>query len=270
VFEDILYEVTEGVATITFNRPEKRNALGVRAFEELAGALREAGADETVGVIVLAGKGKAFCAGGDIDMAQTVLRNESAARAHFFGRMIEASNWVVSVGKPVVASVQGACIGGGAELVTFVDFVIADESAFFLYNGTDIGGCSWWGGPQLLPILVGVRRAEEILYLSERVTADEAARIGLINRVVPIGELAAATDAFCQRLLDTSEEGLRLTKAALRSTKELLLASMSGSAEMNVAAMGKRDLHDAFDAFREGRRMDWRALRSGLAPEPAR
>jgi enoyl-CoA hydratase/carnithine racemase len=201
-------------------------------------------------------------------MAQTVLTSESAGRAHYFGRMIAASQAVVALGQPVVCAVQGACVGGGAELMTFADYAVADESAFFIFNGTAIGGCSWWGGPQLLPLQVGLRKAEELLYLSSRVNADEAARIGLINRVVPVGELATATDEFCQRVLDMSEEGVRLTKAALRSTKELLLASMSASAEMNVAALGKPDLHAAFDAFLEGRSISWRALRPGLAAEP--
>jgi enoyl-CoA hydratase/carnithine racemase len=267
VFKDTTYDAEGGVATITFNRPERHNALGVRGYEELVAALRLAEADATVGVVVIAGAGRSWCAGGDIEMAQTVLTSEAAARTHFFGRMIEASSWMVSMGKPVVCAIQGACVGGGAELMTFADFVIADESAFFVYNGTAIGGCSWWGGPQLLPLLVGMRKAEELLYLSERIDAEEAARIGLINRVVTVGELARATDAHCQRILDLSEDGVRATKAALRSTKEILLATMSSAAEMNVAALGRPHLHAAFDAFREGRQMSWRALRPGLGED---
>jgi enoyl-CoA hydratase/carnithine racemase len=267
VFEDILYDVEGGVATITFNRPERRNALGVRGYDELVAALRRAEADETVGVVVIAGAGRSWCAGGDIEMAQTTLTSEAAARTHFFGRMIEASHWMLSIGKPVVCAIQGACVGGGAELMTFADFVIADASAFFIYNGTAIGGCSWWGGPQLLPLLVGMRKAEEILYLSARIDAEEAARIGLINRVVPVGELVRATHEHCQKILDLSEEGIRMTKAALRATKEILLANMSAAAEMNVAGLGKPHLHAAFDAFREGREMSWRALRPGLTPQ---
>jgi enoyl-CoA hydratase/carnithine racemase len=198
-------------------------------------------------------------------MAQSMLTSEHAGRDHFFGRMIESSNRILALGKPVVCSVHGACVGGGAELSTFADIVIADASAFFVFNGTAIGGCSWWGGPQLLPVLVGIRRAEEMLYLSARITADEAERIGLITRAVPVGELAAATNEVCERLLDLSEEGIRLTKAGLRSTKEILLTGMSASAEMNVAALAKPDLHAAFDAFLEGRTMSWRALRPGFA-----
>jgi enoyl-CoA hydratase/carnithine racemase len=262
-FDDMLYAVAEGVATITFNRPEKRNALGARGYEELIAALKQADADETAGVVVIAGNGKAFCAGGDIDMARTILTSESAARTHFFGRMIEASRWMLTMGKPVICSIQGACVGGGAELMTFADFVIADETAYFLYNGTALGGCSWWGGPQLLPLLVGMRKAEEILYLSERIDAEEAARIGLINRVVPGGELAAATNEYCQRILNLSEDGVRLTKAALRPTKEILLSSMSASAEMGLGALG--NLRATFEAMQDARPPSWRSKRPGLA-----
>jgi enoyl-CoA hydratase/carnithine racemase len=267
MFEDILYDVSGGVARITFNRPDTLNSLRIKTFDELVAALRLADEDETVGVVVVAGAGRAFCAGGDVEMAQTMLTSERAGRHHFFGRMMMASDLAVALSKPVICSVQGACVGGGAELTMFADMVIADETAYFLFNGTAIGGCSWWGAPQLLPLYVGMRKAEEILYLSRRVTAEEAGRIGLVTRVVPAGELETATNELCDSILDLSEEGMRFTKSALRSVKELVLASMSASAEMNASALGKGDLHAAFDAFREGRTMSWRALRPGLAAD---
>lgn len=268
IFDDLLYEVSAGVATITLNRPDKLNALREQSFEELADALRRAGADERAGVVVLTGAGRAFCAGGDLSMAQSVLTSEQAGRHHYFGRMIPASDAIVAIDKPVVCAVQGACIGGGAELMTFADYVIADETAFFVFNGTSIGGCSWWGA-QLLPLQVGLRRAEEILYFSSRVDAREAAQIGMINRVVPAGELAAAASAACEKLLDLSEDGLRLTKAALRSVKQEMLSSMSAAAEMNVSALAKPQLHAAFDAFLEGREMSWRELRPAFRENSA-
>jgi enoyl-CoA hydratase/carnithine racemase len=262
--DDILYEASRGVATITLNRPEKLNALRAGTYEELREAFRAADMDETVGVAVVRGAGRAFCAGGDIEMAQELLTSERAGRWHYFDRMIAASDVVIASGKPFIFAVHGACVGGGAELALFADMVIADETAYFVFNGTEIGGCSWWGAPQLLPLVVGMRRAEEMLYLSRRVYAEEAARIGLITRVVPAGGLEAESDAVCQRILDLSEDGTRLTKAAFRTTKQLLLAGMSASAEMNVAALGKPDLHAAFDAFLAGREMSWRGLRPGL------
>jgi enoyl-CoA hydratase/carnithine racemase len=260
--DDVLYDVAGGVATITLKRPEKLNALRIETYEGLIAALRAAGGDPSVGVVAIRGAGRAFCAGGDIEMAQTVLTSEHEARKHFFGRMIEVSKLVLALDRPVVCAVQGACVGGGAELVTFADLVLAGESAFFLFNGAEIGGGNWWGATQLLPLLVGLRRAEELLYLSRRVHAEEAERIGLVTRVVPDDELGSALAETCARLLDLSEDGLRLTKAGLRSTKELLLASLAAGAEMNVSALAKPGLHDAFAAFLEGRAMSWRELRA--------
>lgn len=260
--DDVLYEAAGGVARITLNRPAKLNALRVATFEQLIDALRAAAADEHVGVVVIAGAGRAFCAGGDIEMAQTVLTNEHAARHHFVARMAEVSKLMTALDKPVVCAVQGACVGGGAELITFADLVLAGESASIHFNGVEVGGGNWWGGTQLLPLLVGLRRAEELLYLSRRVSAAEAERIGLVTRVVPDDELAAAVDETCARILDLSEEGIRLTKAGLRATKELLLASLLATAEMNVSALTKPGLHEAFAAFLDGREMSWRALRA--------
>jgi enoyl-CoA hydratase/carnithine racemase len=262
-YTDLRYVAERGVATITLDRPEKLNALRVQTYDELLRSLREAGADETVGVVVVRGTGRAFCAGGDIEMAQSVLTSEAAGRTHFFERMIGVSDVIVGLGKPVIFSIHGACVGGGAEMALFADFVLADETAYFLFNGTKIGGGNWWGAPQLLPLMVGLRRAQEILYLSTKVDAKDAAEMGLVTRVVPAGTLEEATAEICERILDLSEEGVRLTKAALRPTMQLLLSSQAAAAELNVAAIGKPDLHAAFDAFLAGRAMSWRALRQG-------
>lgn len=262
-YQDIHYHADRGIATITLDRPEKLNALRVQTYDELLQALRGAGADDTVGVVVVRGAGRAFCAGGDIEMAQSVLTSETAGRTHFFERMVGVSDVIVGLGKPVVFSIHGACVGGGAEMALFADFVLTDETAYFLFNGTKIGGGNWWGAPQLLPLMVGLRRAQDILYLSTRIDAKQAAEIGLVTRVVPTGALDEATSEVCERILDLSEEGVRLTKAALRSTMQLLLSSQAAAAELNVAAIGRPDLHAAFDAFLTGRAMSWRALRKG-------
>jgi naphthoate synthase/2-ketocyclohexanecarboxyl-CoA hydrolase len=267
MYEQLIYELADGVATITLNRPEKLNALDEEAYDELRDAFVRAGKEDAAGVVVLRGAGRAFCAGGDVDMARTRLTDERAGRKHFFQRMLPVSDAIVALGKPVVFGVHGACVGGGAEICMFADYVIADESAFFVFNGTATGGCSWWGAPQLLPLLVGFRKAEEIMYFSRRVPAEEAERIGLINRMVAKGELDGALDSVCNELLDLSEDGLRLTKSAFRSTKQMLLAAMQAAAEENVAVMGKGELTGAFSAFREGRQMTWRDLRPGLTPE---
>jgi enoyl-CoA hydratase/carnithine racemase len=261
-YEDLRVELEDGVATIVLNRPEKRNALRVQTFEELIAALRAAGADGSIGVVSISGAGPTFCAGGDLEMAQTVLTSEHAGRHHFFARMIELSRAVLALDKPVVCAVHGACVGGGAELTTFADIVVAGESAVFRFNGTEIGGGNWWGATQLLPLLVGMRRAEELLYLSTPLDAAAAERIGLVTRVVADRDLEETTREICDRVLDLSADGMRLTKAGLRATKELVLSSMSAAAEANVAAFSTPGMHAAFAAFLERRPMDWRKLRA--------
>lgn len=261
MFDDLTYEVTSGRAQIVLNRPEKLNALRFQSYEELNRALLMAGADPTVGVVVIKGSGRAFCAGGDLDMANASLREARAARFHFFSRMIEVGHTMSMLSKPVICQVHGACVGGGAEMVLFADLIIAAEDCFFHFNGTAIGGCSWWGAPQLLPLQVGLRRAEQILLLSERVAGAEASRIGLANASYPAADLDRKVADLCDRLLDLSEEGLRLTKASLRSVKEQMLASMSSAAEASVAAVADKDLHQAFDAVRTGTPFSWRDLR---------
>lgn len=259
-YEDLLYAEEGGVATITINRPEKLNALRERTFEELEDAVRRADCEPGVGVIVLAGspESRAFCAGGDLQMA-TAMRSAVAIRDHYFNRMARLSRRVLDAGRPVVCAVGGACVGGGAELALFCDFVIVAEEGFFSFNGTEIGGASWWGAPQLLPLMVGFRRAEEILYSSRRVGGAEAAAIGIATRAVPRRELEAAVEETCEMLLDRSAEGLRLTKSALRASKELALVTMAAAAEASVGA------HDgvlaAFEAFLGGEPIDWRSMR---------
>lgn len=266
-FTDITLDIVDNVATITIARPDKLNALRIETYDELAAALDIVAHDETVGAVVITGAGdRAFSAGGDLSMAQSMLVSVHSARDHFFHRMLRVSTAITDLGVPVIAEVRGACLGGGAELCLFCDYVIAADDAYFKFNGTEIGGCSWWGAPQLLPAMVGMRRAQSILLESERIGAEEAARIGLITRSVPPSELRATVEDLTGRLLDLSSEGLRLTKAALRSTAELMLSSMTAHAEMNAAATAGPDLHRAFESFLNGQQLDWRAQRPGVKP----
>lgn len=269
-FTDITLEIVDHLATITITRPEKLNALRIETYDELAAALGIAAHDETVGAVVVTGAGdRAFSAGGDLSMAQSMLVSVGSAREHFFRRMVRVSTAITDLGVPVIAEVRGACVGGGAELTLFCDYVIAADDAYFRFNGTDIGGCSWWGAPQLLPVMVGMRRAQSLLLESQRIDAPEAARIGLITRSVPASELRSTVEQLTERLLDLSAEGLRLTKAALRSTAELMLSPMSAHAEMNAAATAGPDAHRAFESFLAGRQLDWRAQRPGGKPTEA-
>lgn len=261
-FHDIVFSTSGGIATIAINRPEKKNALRIKTFEEIVLALEACAADDQIGVVVITGTGnRVFCAGGDLEMALRDLNSQAAMRAHHFDRMLRISTLIVQLDKPVVCAVNGICIGGAAEIACFCDLVVASDNASFSFNGTKIGGCSWWGAPQILPLQVGAKRAQEILLLARPVGAAEAERIGLVNRTVPAAEFRAEVDRLCQELLDLSPAGLSATKATLRQVFEVFFASIPLAAEMNAAIQMGPQARAAFDAFVAKRPLSWRDVR---------
>jgi enoyl-CoA hydratase/carnithine racemase len=265
-YSDILYLKKDGIATITINRPAKHNALRLATFRELIDALGDAGNDESVGVVVLTGAGeKAFCAGGDLNMAADELRTLHDMRTHHVERMLRISTLITQMDKPVLCAVNGLCVGAGVEIACFCDLVIAVDHASFYFNGTRIGGCLWWGPPQLLPLMVGLKKAQEILLFGNPIEAGEAQRIGLVNKVVPPGELAHELEHWCHELLDCSPAGLAATKASLRASLDLLLAPLNMVAELNAGVEVGPQAQAAFAGFLAKQPVSWRSFRSKAA-----
>ena len=264
MFEDILYDVSEGVARTTPTRPDKLNALRIKTFEELAAGLRLADEDETVGVVVVAGAARVLRRrrrrDGPDDADERAGRSLPLLRADD-GRL----DLAVALSKPVVCAVQGACVGGGAEFTTFADLVIADETAYFLFNGTAIGGCSWWGRRSCSRSTSACAKPRRSCICRAASRPRRPAGHRARTRVVPAGELEEATDELCQasstcRGGDPVHEGsVALWRARARFDERLRRDECVGAR--------KGDLHAAFDAFREGRPMSWRALRPGLVAE---
>jgi enoyl-CoA hydratase/carnithine racemase len=266
-YSDILYLKKDGIVTITINRPGKHNALRLATFRELIDALEDAGRDESVGVVVLTGAGeKAFCAGGDLAMARDELRTSQAMRTHHVERMLRMSTLITQMDKPVLCAVNGLCVGAGVEIACFCDLVIAADHASFYFNGARIGGCLWWGPPQLLPLMVGLKKAQEILLFGNPVEAAEAQRIGLVNKVVPRGELVNEVERWCHELLDCSPAGLAATKASLRASLDLLLAPLNIVAEMNAGVEVGPQAQAAFAGFLAKQPVSWRSFRSKPVP----
>jgi enoyl-CoA hydratase/carnithine racemase len=261
-YSDILYQRKDGIATVTINRPAKHNALRLATFRELIDALEEAAKDESVGVVVLTGSGaKAFCAGGDLGMARDELRTLHDMRTHHIERMLRISALITQMDKPVLCAVNGLCVGAGVEIACFCDLVIAADHASFYFNGTRIGGCLWWGPPQLLPLMVGLKKAQEILLFGKPVEAGEAQRIGLVNKVVSHGELGQEVEHWCQELLDCSPAGLAATKASLRANLDLLLAPLNSVAELNACVEVGPQAQVAFAGFLSKQPVSWRSFR---------
>src|SRR3546814_249507 len=206
-YEDILYSATSGVATITINRPEVRNAVRPKTYEELTDAMQQAADDAEIGVVVLTGAGdRAFCSGGDIRDQQA--RVPEVGRKHM-RRLLALSTVMRMMDKPIIAKVRGYCVGGGNEINLFCDMTVASEDAKFGQTGPRVGSVPIWGACQLLARYVGERKAREILYTCRQYTAKQAVDMGLINEVVKDEALNATVDQLFQKILrsDSSRVG---------------------------------------------------------------
>src|SRR5262249_53811305 len=218
-YRDILFDVRDGVARITINRPERYNAFTPATCEELIRAFRSAGWDKSVAVIVLTGAGdKAFCTGGD----------QSAHEGAYEGRgtiglpVDELQSLIRDVPKPVIARVQGFAIGGGNVLATICDLTIASEKAVFGQVGPKVGSVDPGFGTAYLSRLVGEKRAREIWYLCRRYTAKEALDMGLVNAVVPADKLDEEIDRWCAELKERSPTAIAIAKRSFNADTEQL------------------------------------------------
>jgi len=213
-YEDIIYETGDGRATITINRPERLNAFRMKTIIELGEAFEAAADDESVGVVVLTGAGdRAFCVGGDVaDPTRT-----AAEKRHLHTLSHRVANAIRNNGKPVIAKVRGYCIGGGNELNVMCDLTLSGESGRFGQAGPKIGSAPLWWGCQLMPAVVGEKKAREILFLVRQYDAYEAMDMGLVNKVVPDDQLAEATREFALEVADRGAFALASVKAAFNA-----------------------------------------------------
>lgn len=212
-FDNIIYARTGLIATISINRPHRMNALSMPAIHELMRALSEAGGDPDVRVVVITGAGEAFCSGADLKEAPEMT---PAIAQEVVGLYLDYIRAIHSVEKPVIARVNGPAWGGGSCTALACDLRIASERASFGFPFVNIGiSGADMAASYLLPRLVGLGRACELLMTGEPIDAREAERIGLVNRVVPHEELDAATSALAERLASRPPLGLKFTKRAL-------------------------------------------------------
>jgi len=266
-YEDILYETGNGRATITINRPERLNAFRAKTILELGEALEAAADDEAVGVVVLTGAGeRAFCVGGDVsDPTRT-----AAEKRHLHTLSHRVANAIRNNGKPVVAKVRGYCIGGGNELNVMCDLTLSGESGRFGQAGPKIGSAPLWWGCQLMPSVVGEKKAREILFLVRQYDAYEAERMGLVNKVVPDDQLDALVDEWCDEILRKSPQGLRLAKIAMNTATDALYSSVQHGLELvALNHVYGPEPKEGIASFQEKRPADWRTFRDGQGPDPA-
>jgi 2-ketocyclohexanecarboxyl-CoA hydrolase len=254
-YEDILFQISDGIAHITINRPQVMNAFRARTCEELIDAFNRAGWDKSVGVIVLGGAGdKAFCTGGD----------QSAHEGQYDGRGIiglpveDLQSIIRDVPKPVIARVHGFAIGGGNVLATLCDFTIASEKAVFGQVGPQVGSVDPGFGTAYLARLIGEKKAREIWYLCRRYTANEALAMGLINKVVPPDELDAEIGRWCAKILERSPTAIAIAKRSFNADSD----NIRGIAAMGMQALSlyyqTEESREGVRAFTEKRKPNFR------------
>ena len=215
-FEDIYYDKAEGIAKITINRPEVRNAFRPLTVMEMSEALRDAWEDAGIGVIILTGEGEqAFCSGGD----QRIRGDSGYKDEKGIHRLnvLDFQRMIRSCPKPVIAMVAGYAIGGGHLLHVMCDLTIAADNAIFGQTGPKVGSFDGGYGSSYLARIVGQKKAREIWYLCRQYTAQEALEMGLVNKVVPLEWLEEETVQWCREILANSPTAIRCLKAAMNA-----------------------------------------------------
>lgn len=263
-FEDILYRQAGGIAEITINRPQVRNAVRPQTYEELTAAMHRAADDPEVGVVVLTGTGdKAFCSGGDVSDQQH--RAPEIGRKHM-RRLFALSSVMRMMDKPIIAKVRGYCVGGGNEINLFCDMTVASEDAKFGQTGPRVGSVPIWGACQLLARYVGERKAREMLFTCRLYTAQQALDMGLINEVVPADQLDSAVSSLCQEILDKSPQSLRIAKLALNAgSDQEFYGAYFPNAELLASIYGNAENMEGINAFLGKRKPDFRQYRTRRA-----
>lgn len=232
-FEDILYEKRDGIAKITINRPEKRNAFRPKTVIEMREALQEARMDTTIGVVILTGQGeKAFCSGGDQSIRGHAGYSDEVGTESL--NVLDFQREIRTLPKPVIAMVAGYAIGGGHVLHLVCDLTIAADNAIFGQVGPKVGSFDGGFGSSYLARIVGQKKAREIWFLCRQYGAKEALDMGLVNTVVPLEKLEETTIEWCHEILKHSPLALRCLKSALNADcdGQTGLQELSGNATL--------------------------------------
>ena len=252
MYENLLYEVKDGIAFVTINRPKVRNALDQLTMAELVAAFESAVSDDQVRVVILTGSGeKAFVAGADI--------KEFASLSPVDGREYalagqEVLNFIEHLGKPVIAAVNGYALGGGCELAMACTLRVASENAIFGQPEVGLGLIPGYGGSQRLPRLVGKGRALEMLLSGEPVSAESALAMGLVNRVVSQSELLSTAETLARKIMVNAPLAVRYCLEAVHRGMEMTLTEGQFlEAAMFGMCFSTEDLEEGTEAFLEKR-----------------
>lgn len=246
------YALHGGVATLTLDRPERLNSLTFEVYAELTQVFKALNAHDEVRAVLITGEGRGFCSGGDVeDIIGELFACDMAGLVDFTRMTGDLIASIRRVRKPVVAAINGIAVGAGAVIALACDFRVASETAKFGFIFPKVGLCGAdMGAAYLLPRVVGLGRASELLFLGDVIGADEAFRIGLANKVVPAAECVTAARALAERLASGPAFAHAMTKQMLESEHTMPLeAAIEAEAQAQAICMQHPDFRTAYDAW---------------------
>lgn len=266
-FENVKYEIKDMVATVTINRPQVYNCLNFQTLREMTAAFELASWDDEVGVVVLTGAGeKAFCTGADMKEQNNEILERPRNYWKWMGAFIEAHEKLMNIGKPTIARLNGITVGGGNEFNMNCDLAVMADHAYIRQVGNSHGSVAAGGATQWLPLIVGDRRAREILWLNEEISPEKALEWGLVNEVVPASQLDDAVDAMAKKLLNKLPECVRYTKEQTNFwRKQSFNLTVGHARDWLTVHTGAYETHEAMRAFNEKRKPDYKMLRERMA-----
>jgi 2-(1,2-epoxy-1,2-dihydrophenyl)acetyl-CoA isomerase len=258
-FENLLYSITDRVATITLNRPDALNATTDGLYQELQGLIREIAADKDVGAVVLTGAGRGFCAGADLKVRREGM-TELERRARHRWILRDILEPLVRLEKPVICAVNGVAAGAGSSIALACDFIIASDKASFVQSFARVGLVPDLGGLFMLTRAVGLPMAKELCFSARKVAAAEALSLGLVNKVVPHDDLMAEAQSMAAGIAKGSPTALGMIKSLLNKSSEVTLDQMlEYEAYAQTVAYITPEYHEGVAAFREKREPDFAA-----------
>ncbi len=262
-FKHLLYKKESYKATITINREKVLNCLNLTTITELTAAFKDASWDDNIAVIILTGSGKqAFSTGADLNEQQNDFLGNPNDYYKWMYEFIQLHEVMRNVGKPTIARLNGIVVGGGNELNISCDLAIAADHIYIRQVGAARGSVAAAGATQFLPLMVGDRRAREILFLCEEIPAKKALEWGLVNQVVPYNKLDKAVDEMAEKLYNKLPECLRYTKQQLNFWRDLSWHTTIGHAREWLSIHNLSDeVKEGIEAFNEKRQVNYKKIR---------
>ncbi|HYF84073.1 MAG TPA: enoyl-CoA hydratase-related protein [Clostridia bacterium] len=255
-YNNILYKVEENIAFITLNRPKALNALNTETLDDLGWAVLRAGKEKEVKAVIITGEGRAFVAGADIAEMRGLTIQEGRDMT-ILGQ--EVFNRIENLDKPVIAAVNGFALGGGCELAMACDIRVASDKAKFGQPEVNLGIIPGFGGTQRLPRLVGKGAAKYLIFTGEMISAEEAFRLGLVDKVVPGEELLSTAVSIAKVIMSKAPVAIKMAKHAIKNGMNVDLKSgIAYEAEAYTTSFGTEDRIEGMSAFVEKRSAEFK------------